>query len=159
LISSGSSGADFESWERLISLLADFQPGADGNMSFDGVLSTSLLSEFRILSLGKGTSGDVRYVSALENVEAPSVDNNLMKVVKRDGQWTEPFAQNVASFLSWAKANNYGEPSLATWTTERGLQFVGDLLAADYASGVLIIGMLADFSIGSNGQMNFDGFF
>lgn len=159
LISTGMSSADFESWERVISLLADFQPGADGNMSFDRVLSASLFSEFRILSLGQTSSGDIKYVSALENVEAPSGDSKQMKVVKRDGQWTESFAQDVGSFLAWAKANNYGEPSLATWTTERGLQFVGDLLATDNASGVLIIGMLADFSIGSNGQMDFDGIF
>ena len=111
------------------------------------------------MSLGKTQAGDIKYVAALESVEVPSVDGSLMKVVKRDGQWTESFAQNVTNFLSWAKANNYGDPSLSTWTTERGLQFVSDLLSADNASGVLIIGMLADFSIGATGQMSFDGIF
>lgn len=159
LVAAGVSGPSFDSWERIIGLLADFQPAADGNMSFDSVLTPPLITELRVLSLGSSESGGLKYLSALENVESPSTDSETMKVVKRGDTWTASFSQDVESFLAWARASNYGDPGLANWTTAQGLLFVEDVLKANNATGVTIIGMLADFSVSANGQMEFDGLF
>ena len=79
-------------------------------------------------------------------------ESRQQQSVKFQGTWTKTFRDDVAEFLKWNRESSTGDKNLGAASIELCLEFLDrGLEEGDRPAFVNIIGLLADFSISSDG--------